>query len=81
MSSYYKDDAKYETDLEAAYNTVGLPEWWQDTEESDIKLVALYRAKLIEKLEADLENTSKALEIQYRKAGRKTSNLSIFSSW
>ena len=54
MSNYYKDDANYETDLQAAYKGVGLPEWWEDTEESDIKLVALYRARLIEKLEAKL---------------------------
>ena len=54
MSNYYKDDANYETDLDAAYKVIGLPEWWNDTEESDIKLVALYRAKLIEKLQRQL---------------------------
>ena len=54
MSNYHIDDAKFEADLEAAYEVIGLPDWWQDTEESDIKLVALYRARLIEKLEAKL---------------------------
>ena len=52
--TYFADDANYEADLQAAYEVIGLPEWWNDTEQDDIKLVALYRAKLIEKLEADL---------------------------
>jgi len=54
MSNYHNDDKRYAIDLEAALDTIGLPEWWNDTEESDIKLVALYRARLIEKLEAKL---------------------------
>ena len=54
MSNYYKDDERYAIDLEAALDTIGLPDWWNDTEESDIKLVALYRAKLIEKLQRQL---------------------------
>jgi len=64
MSNYYKDDAKFETDLDAAYKVIGLPEWWNDTEESDIKLVALYRAKLIEKLETKLAVLTKATKIE-----------------
>ena len=54
MSNYYKDDLDYGTDLQAAYDVIGLPEWWNDTEQDDIKLVALYRARLIEKLERQL---------------------------
>ncbi len=54
MSDYYKNDPDYERDLQAAYDTIGLPEWWNDTEQDDIKLVALYRARLIEKLERQL---------------------------
>jgi len=64
MSNYYKDDAKFETDLEAAYKVIGLPDWWNDAEESDIKLVALYRAKLIEKLETKLAVLTKATKIE-----------------
>jgi hypothetical protein len=51
MSNYYKNDLDFARDLEAAYDVIGLPEWWNDTEESDIKLVALYRAQKIQKLE------------------------------
>lgn len=51
MTNYYKNDAKFETDLEAAYKIIGLPDWWNDTEQDDIKLVALYRAQKIQKLE------------------------------
>jgi len=51
MSNYYKDDLDYGTDLQAAYDVIGLPEWWNDTEQDDIKLVALYRAEKIQKLE------------------------------
>jgi len=60
MSNYHNDDKRYAIDLEAALDTnalsysIGLPAWWNDTEESDIKLVALYRARLIEKLERQL---------------------------
>ena len=54
MSNYHNDDKRYAIDLEAAYKVIGLPEWWNDTEDSDIKLVALYRAKLIEKLQRQL---------------------------
>ncbi len=54
MSNYYKDDLDYGTDLRAAYDVIGLPEWWNDTEQDDIRLVALYRARLIEKLERQL---------------------------
>ena len=64
MSNYYKYDAKFEIDLDAAYKVIGLPEWWNDTEESDIKLVALYRAKLIEKLETKLAVLTKATKIE-----------------
>jgi len=60
MSSYYKNDLDYEKDLEAAYDK-GLPAWYQDTEQDDIKLVALYRAKLIEKLERQLKFASQRL--------------------
>ena len=49
MTNYFADDANYATDLEAAYKVVGLPDWWNDTEQDDIKLVALYRLLLIEK--------------------------------
>ena len=61
MSNYYKNDLNYERDLEAAYEVIGLPEWYQDTEQDDIKLVALYRAKLIEKLERQLKFASQRL--------------------
>jgi len=64
MSNYYKDDERYAIDLEAALDTIGLPDWWNDTEESDIKLVALYRAKLIEKLETKLAVLTKATKIE-----------------
>jgi len=64
MSNYYKDDKRYAIDLEAALDTIGLPDWWNDTEESDIKLVSLYRAKLIEKLETKLAVLTKATKIE-----------------
>ena len=64
MSNYYKDDERYAIDLEAALDTIGLPDWWNDTEESDIKLVSLYRAKLIEKLETKLAVLTKATKIE-----------------
>ena len=64
MSNYYKDDKRYAIDLEAALDTIGLPDWWNDAEESDIKLVALYRAKLIEKLETKLAVLTKATKIE-----------------
>ena len=50
MTNYFADDANYEADLEAAYEVIGLPDWWNDTEQDDIKLVALYRLRLIEKV-------------------------------
>ena len=60
--TYFADDAKYETDLQAAYDELlGQVNWWQDTEESDIQLVALYRAKLVEKLETKLTALTKAI--------------------
>ena len=60
--TYFADDAKYETDLQAAYDELlGQVIWWQDTEESDIQLVALYRAKLVEKLETKLTALTKAI--------------------
>ena len=49
MANYFADDPDYETDLQAAYEVIGLPDWWNDTEQDDIKLVALYRLLLIEK--------------------------------
>ena len=64
MTNYYKDDPSYETDLQAAYEVIGLPEWWEDTEQDDIKLVSLYRAKLIEKLETKLAVLTKATKIE-----------------
>jgi len=54
MSNYHKDDLDFARDLEAAYEVIGLPEWYQDTEQDDIKLVALYRAERIMKLERQL---------------------------
>ena len=54
MSNYHNDDKRYSVDLEAAYEVIGLPEWWNDTEQDDIKLVALYRAERIMKLERQL---------------------------
>ena len=60
MTNYFADDANYEADLEAAYEVIGLPDWWNDTEQDDIKLVALYRLRLIEKLEAKLAELKKA---------------------
>ena len=55
MTNYFADDANYETDLQAAYDELlGNVDWWDDTESSDIKLVALYRARLIDKLERQL---------------------------
>ena len=65
MSNYHNDDKRYAIDLEAAYKVIGLPEWWNDTEQDDIKLVALYRAKLIEKLEADLASRQNTLRETY----------------
>ena len=60
--TYFADDAKYETDLQAAYDELlGQVNWGQDTEESDIQLVALYRAKLVEKLETKLTALTKAI--------------------
>jgi len=62
MANYYKNDPNYERDLEAAYDK-GLPEWYQDTEQDDIKLVALYRAERIEKLERLLLKSLNYLEV------------------
>ena len=60
--TYFADDANYEADLQAAYDELlGQVNWWEDTEESDIKLVALYRAKMIEKLETKLTALTKAI--------------------
>ena len=50
MTNYFADDPSYEADLQAAYEVIGFPEWWNDTEQDDIKLVALYRLRLIEKV-------------------------------
>ena len=54
MANYYKNDPNYERDLETAYDK-GLPDWYQDTEQDDIKLVSLYRAERIMKLERQLK--------------------------
>ena len=63
MSNYYKNDLDYGRDLQAAYDTIGLPEWYQDTEQDDIKLVALYRAERIMKLERLLLKSLNYLEV------------------